>query len=50
MVCRLLGLGALLLLMLLSVPGCDKNTKATPTNTATDPDKIAAPRAGGKAG
>jgi hypothetical protein len=49
MVRRFLCLGALLLLFLLSVPGCDKaKTSAGPIGS--DPDRVAPPKAGGKAG
>jgi hypothetical protein len=50
MIRRWLCLGALLLLIVLSVPACDNNTKTNTGPVATDPDKIATPRAGGKAG
>lgn len=50
MVSRLLGAGALLLVVLLSVPACDKKETAKKPTMTADPDKVEHPRPGGKAG
>jgi hypothetical protein len=50
MVRRLICLGAILLVALLSGVACDKTAKTKTESIQADPDKVAPPKPGGKAG
>jgi hypothetical protein len=50
MVRRFFCLGALLLLVLVSALACDKTAKTKTESIQGDPDKVAPPKPGGKAG
>jgi hypothetical protein len=50
MVRRLVGVGAILLLILLSAPACQKDGANKKASTVVDPDAGAVPKPAGKAG